>query len=168
MAPAAEGRAPAEFFQKRPTGVDSCDPIASGRYYLIRERRRLCGGAELRLANKFHRLSIPLPPSTALAVALVIVGSIGVDDIGVSIMSRPAGSLYSIAIVILSAILSLFVTFTAAQLALLWRLILWPINFCVLVGLSFAGNNMYQSLRVPTPPASHLASDQLIIPGHVP
>ncbi len=107
-------------------------------------------------------------PSTALAVALVIVGSIGADDIGVSIMNRPAGSLYSIAIVVLSAFLSIFVTFTAPRLPLLWRLFLWPINFCVLVGLSFAGNNLYQSLRVPTPPPSHIVHDQVIIPEHTP
>jgi hypothetical protein len=104
-------------------------------------------------------------PSTAIAVALVIVGSIGIDDMAVSIMNRPEGSFYSVSIVSLSALVSLFITFNARELSIFWRLLLWPVNFCVLVGLAFAGNNLYQNLRVPTP--SHPIHDQLI-PGNTP
>ena len=103
-------------------------------------------------------------PTTALAVSLVIVGALGADEVNAQLMRQPEGSVYFKAIIGLSALVSLFVTFGAARLQLVWRLLLWPVNFCVLVGLSFAGNNFYQAMRVPVQ-FSHAVQTQ-VIPGN--
>jgi hypothetical protein len=95
----------------------------------------------------------------------VTAAAIGADHVLRTFFSLQA---FESAVVLFAAILSFFATFVAVNLPLVWRIVLWPVNFCVLVYLvissSFFIDTVAKSRPDKAPGVSNVINQQ-ILPG---
>jgi hypothetical protein len=139
----------ARFGEERPM---SAQPPANGPIQLPTEAALLTSAAL---------------PSTATVVTIVTGAGLGADFV----LKKMFGtSSFEGAVIVFAAILSFLATFAAANLPLMWRLALWPLNFCVLVYLVITSSFYLDAVAkqgkqdLPTPGITH-AIEQRTIPG---
>ncbi|MET0669839.1 MAG: hypothetical protein ABWY66_07555 [Xanthobacteraceae bacterium] len=104
-------------------------------------------------------------PTTGTAVAAVLAASGGAEFVAKHFTNI---STFEHAVIAFSAILSVFVTFISTSLPLLWRFVLWPLNFCILVYLVLASATVMSSIRYKDnlgDRATTFAVQQTITPG---
>jgi hypothetical protein len=112
-------------------------------------------------------LSTATLPSTATLVVIVTAGALGADHIMSQLF---AVSAFDNAIIAFAAILSFLTTFIAVKLPLIWRLCLWPVNFCVLIYLVISSSFYLDAInkrgqeQVPVS-NSHIISQTILPPG---
>ncbi|MEA2907654.1 MAG: hypothetical protein QOI12_5041 [Alphaproteobacteria bacterium] len=107
-------------------------------------------------------------PSTATVVTVVTAAAVGADYVMKQLLALSA---FESAVILFAAIVSFFATFVAGNLALRWRLVLWPVNFCVLVYLVISSSFFIDTVAkqsthtaaAPTP--THVIGQTTFIPG---
>jgi hypothetical protein len=88
-------------------------------------------------------------PSTAVAVSLTLFGAKGIDRLNKAILHFASDDLFYYGLFSSSLMISIFITTIARELNWWQKIIVFPINFCVLSSLSLAAHDFY----VLSPPA---------------
>lgn len=83
-------------------------------------------------------------PSTATVVAVVTSAAAGADYVLQQMFARPA---FEASVIAFAALLSFVATFVATKIPLIWRVVLWPVNFGVLVYLAISSSFFVDAVK---------------------
>ena len=105
-------------------------------------------------------------PTTAGAITLVTTAALGAEQ--VANVFGAVTTMREYAVIAFSALVSIFATWLSA-LPVLWKFVLSPVNFCILVYLCFASLNLVIAARYAEPAGAPATSTYVIrstpIPG---
>ena len=108
-------------------------------------------------------------PSTATVVTVVTSSAAGADYVLQHMFGRPA---FEASVIAFAALLSFVATFVATQIPLFWRILLWPVNFGVLVYLAISSSFFVDAIKKQAveaaPPGSTFVIEQQRLPGNDP
>jgi hypothetical protein len=105
-------------------------------------------------------------PSTATVVTIVTSAAVGADYV---LKQMFAFSWFEGTVIVFAAILSFFATFVATKIPLMWRMLLWPVNFAVLVYLVISSSFFIDAAKKEQadagPPGSTFVVNQERLPS---
>jgi hypothetical protein len=97
-------------------------------------------------------------PTTATAITLVTTAALGAEQVGNALgMLTPR----EYAVIAFAALVSIFAT-CLSTLPALWKVALSPVNFCILVYLSFASLNLVNATKQSEPAGAPTTSTYVI------
>src|SRR6266536_3462141 len=97
-------------------------------------------------------------PTTATAITLVTTAALGAEQIS---MILGVLTTREYAVMVFSLLVSVFATWIA-DLRIVWKIILTPINFCILAYLCFASLNLINATPKAEPPNAPTTSTYVI------